>query len=55
LQHGGGFPAVNGANNLSPFSPNIPTSLGPIVPMGPTQPGVYASGERHPLAPVRPR
>lgn len=41
-QHGGGMPAVNGATEIIPFDPNIPT---PITPQqtGPEFPSVFKS------------
>jgi beta-mannosidase len=42
-QHGGGFPAVNGDNALSPFNVYLPLSLAASGPRGVGYYGVYAS------------
>jgi beta-mannosidase len=42
-QHGGGFPAVNGAASLSAFDTLLPLSLVSTGPRGPGAYGVYAS------------
>jgi beta-mannosidase len=42
-QHGEGFTTVNSHSSLDLFNPNIPPTLGPSVPTGPSWWGTYAS------------
>ena len=42
LQHGNGFPAVNGGATLQPFDPEMPLKLTP-TPTGLHLPNVFAS------------